>query len=194
VGHGMDKRAFFIEDIGDERHDAVDLLPAVGKAFQKDRHVVVGVLPRVAARPRSRTAPPARCGRRRACRVRRESASGSDRRQERRAFDYDITHCRVPARPCGAGADQVALELGQPAVLGALTRLPRLRWGAACVQRAHAVMQQEALHSRRSVLIMKLCNCSALTVRRTRHRAAAIVQLEGECLLQTRCRSSVGRF
>src|SRR5690348_9872464 len=32
---------------------AVDLLPAVGEVFQKHRDVVVGVLPRVAARPRA---------------------------------------------------------------------------------------------------------------------------------------------
>ena len=49
MGHGVDKRALFVEDIGDEWNDAVDLLPAVGKAFQKHRHVVVGLVPRVAA-------------------------------------------------------------------------------------------------------------------------------------------------
>ena len=41
VGHGVDKGALLIEDIGDERYDAVDLLLAVGKAFQKHRHVIV---------------------------------------------------------------------------------------------------------------------------------------------------------
>ena len=49
----MDKLTLFVEDIGDERHDAVDLLPAVGKTFQKHNHVVVGVLARLAARSRA---------------------------------------------------------------------------------------------------------------------------------------------
>ena len=53
MGHGVNKRAVFIEDIGDERHDAVDLRPAVDKAFQKHCHVVVGVLACVAARSRA---------------------------------------------------------------------------------------------------------------------------------------------
>ncbi len=42
MGYGVDKRALFVEDVGDQRNDAVDLPPAVGKASQKHRHVVVG--------------------------------------------------------------------------------------------------------------------------------------------------------
>ena len=86
VGHGVDKRAVLVEDIGDERHDAIDLLPAVGKAFQKHRHVVVGVLPCVAARPRAEQHHPldavaverVECG--------AKALQKSDRWRERQAF------------------------------------------------------------------------------------------------------------
>ena len=48
MGHCVNKHAVLVEDVGDKRNDAVDLLPAVDKALHKHCHVVVGVLPCVA--------------------------------------------------------------------------------------------------------------------------------------------------
>jgi hypothetical protein len=64
VGHGVDKRVGFVEDVGDKRNEAVELLSAVGEDFQKHRHVVVGVLSRVVARPRAEQHQPFAGGRR----------------------------------------------------------------------------------------------------------------------------------
>jgi hypothetical protein len=53
VGHGMDEGFRVIDDVGDDRDDAVYFPSAVGKIFEKDRDVVIGVVVCVAAGARA---------------------------------------------------------------------------------------------------------------------------------------------
>src|SRR5216683_8201544 len=53
VWQGMNDRAGVIENVRAEVGQEVQLTPAVGQVFEKDRHVVIGILARVAARTRA---------------------------------------------------------------------------------------------------------------------------------------------
>lgn len=50
---GVDHRAGVVDNIGHDRNDMVDLLPAVGQVLQKHRNIVIRVLTRLAPRRES---------------------------------------------------------------------------------------------------------------------------------------------
>ncbi len=53
IGHGVNKRAGFIQYVRGKRSYFIGLLPAICKGFEENRNIKIRIRPCVAARPRA---------------------------------------------------------------------------------------------------------------------------------------------